>query len=85
MGLLREDEKQAAIRAQEAATNKLQSQMEQDKLKLQQEHSNEMEKLLQNTNDRLTQIDEEYQEQTRIATEVKKYIKLNFSIFATNR
>ena len=68
---MREDEKQAAIRAQEAAINKLSSQMEQDKLKLQQEHSNEMEKLLQNTNDRLTQIDEEYKEQTRIATEVK--------------
>ncbi|RDD35877.1 Centrosomal protein of 112 kDa, partial [Trichoplax sp. H2] len=69
LGLLREDEKQAAIRAQEAATNKLQSQMEQEKLKLQQDHSNEMEKLLQNTNNRLNQIDAEYKDQTRIATE----------------
>ncbi|XP_051888643.1 centrosomal protein of 112 kDa isoform X4 [Pristis pectinata] len=60
LGLLREEEKQKALRDHEATVNKLKAEMERMKLELQKTNAAEMEKAVEQTSSRLKQIEKEY-------------------------
>ncbi|XP_063427729.1 centrosomal protein of 112 kDa-like isoform X3 [Mytilus trossulus] len=69
LGLLREEEKQKMQRDHEAEVSKLRSEMEQQRLELQKSHSTELEKMLEKTNNRLKDIEREYNERGNRAAE----------------
>ncbi|XP_062886697.1 centrosomal protein of 112 kDa isoform X2 [Mobula hypostoma] len=60
LGLLREEEKQKALRDHEATVNKLKAEMERMKLELQKTNAAEMEQAVEQTSIRLKQIEKEY-------------------------
>lgn len=60
LSLLREEEKQTFKRQDENSQMKFKSQLEQQRLQLQREHSSEMEQILDKTNNRIKQMEEEY-------------------------
>lgn len=60
LSLLREEEKQNYKRQEENMQVKFKSQLEQQRLQLQREHSTEMEHILEKTNNRIKQMEEEY-------------------------
>ncbi|XP_078257572.1 centrosomal protein of 112 kDa isoform X4 [Rhinoraja longicauda] len=60
LGLLREEEKQKALRDHEGAVNKLKAEMEQMKLELQKAKAAEMEQAVDQASSRLKQIEKEY-------------------------
>lgn len=60
LSLLREEEKQTYKRQDENSQMKSKSQLEQQRLQLQREHSSEMEQILEKTNNRIKQMEEEY-------------------------
>lgn len=60
LGLLREEEKQKALRDHEAAVNKLKAEMERVKLELQKTKAAEMEQAVEQASSRLKQIEKEY-------------------------
>ncbi|XP_073246209.1 centrosomal protein of 112 kDa-like [Porites lutea] len=60
LSLMREEEKQNYKRQEENMQVKFKSQLEQQKLQLQREHSTEMEQILEKTNNRMKQMEEEY-------------------------
>ncbi|XP_065065882.1 centrosomal protein of 112 kDa-like isoform X2 [Rhopilema esculentum] len=60
LGMLRDEERQSFIRQEESLQAKFRSQLEQQKLSLQKEHSSVMEKMLGETNEKLKQIESEY-------------------------
>ncbi|XP_071162463.1 centrosomal protein of 112 kDa-like isoform X4 [Mytilus edulis] len=69
LGLLREEEKQKMQRDHEAEVSKMRSEMEQQRLELQKSHSTELEKMLEKTNNRLKDIEREYNERGNRAAE----------------
>ncbi|XP_072098170.1 centrosomal protein of 112 kDa isoform X5 [Mobula birostris] len=60
LGLLREEEKQKALRDHESTVNKLKAEMERMKLELQKTNAAEMEQAVEQTSIRLKQIEKEY-------------------------
>lgn len=60
LSLMREEEKQNYKRQEENLQIKFKSQLEQQKLQLQRQHSTEMEQILEKTNNRMKQMEEEY-------------------------
>ncbi|XP_067914608.1 centrosomal protein of 112 kDa isoform X2 [Heterodontus francisci] len=60
LGLLREEEKQKALRDHEATVNKLKAEMERMKLELQKTNAAEMEHAVEKTSSKLKQIEKEY-------------------------
>ncbi|XP_067859989.1 centrosomal protein of 112 kDa [Heptranchias perlo] len=60
LGLLREEEKQKALRDHEVTVNKLKAEMERMKLELQKANAAEMEQTVEKTSSRLKQIEKEY-------------------------
>ncbi|XP_052772842.1 centrosomal protein of 112 kDa-like isoform X2 [Mya arenaria] len=69
LGLLREEEKQKMQRDTDMELSKFKSEMEQQRLELQKNHSIEMEQVLGKTNDRLKQIEREYAERAQKSAE----------------
>lgn len=61
LSLLREEEKQNYKRQEDNMQVKFKSQIEQQRLQLQREHSSEMEQILEKTNSRIKQMEEEYE------------------------
>uniref|UniRef100_A0A4W3K9M6 Centrosomal protein 112 n=1 Tax=Callorhinchus milii TaxID=7868 RepID=A0A4W3K9M6_CALMI len=60
LGLLREEEKQKALREHEAGVSKLRAEMERMKLEMQRASTTELEQAAEKTSSRLKQIDKEY-------------------------
>ncbi|XP_041072486.1 centrosomal protein of 112 kDa isoform X5 [Carcharodon carcharias] len=60
LGLLREEEKQKALRDHEATVNKLKAEMERMKLELQKTNAAEIEHAVEKTSNKLKQIEKEY-------------------------
>ncbi|XP_078082136.1 centrosomal protein of 112 kDa isoform X2 [Mustelus asterias] len=60
LGLLREEERQKALRDHEAAVNKLKAEMERMKLEMQKTSATEMEHVVEKTSNKLKQIEKEY-------------------------
>nr|KAF6415302.1 centrosomal protein 112 [Molossus molossus] len=60
LGLLREEEKQRAVRDHEAAVSKLKAESEKMKIELKKTHAAETEMTLEKANSRLKQIEKEY-------------------------
>eukprot|EP00794_Sanderia_malayensis_P009215 gene9215-10189_t len=60
LGMLREEEKQNYQRQEESLTASYRSQIEQQRLDLQKQHSGEMEQILERTNSKLKEIEREY-------------------------
>ncbi|XP_072043099.1 LOW QUALITY PROTEIN: centrosomal protein of 112 kDa-like [Amphiura filiformis] len=75
LGLLREEEKQKANREYQTMVSQLQSEMEQTKLRLQKEHGAEMERTLQQTNDRLKGIEKEYTQRLEKSNETVRNLQ----------
>ncbi|XP_028406543.1 centrosomal protein of 112 kDa-like [Dendronephthya gigantea] len=60
LGMLREEEKQTFKRQEESQAAKFRSELEQEKLQLQRQHSTDMEQILDKTNGRFKQMEEDY-------------------------
>ncbi|CAB3992562.1 Hypothetical predicted protein, partial [Paramuricea clavata] len=60
LGMLREEEKQTFKRQEETQTARYRSELEQERLQLQRHHSTDMEQILDKTNNRFKQMEEDY-------------------------
>lgn len=82
LGMLRDEEKQSFKRQEESLQAKLRSQLEQQRLALQAEHNAAMEEMLEKTNGKLKEIEQEYtlsleKSQQRIAELQSQFMEVN--------
>ncbi|XP_033631241.1 centrosomal protein of 112 kDa-like isoform X2 [Asterias rubens] len=75
LGLLREDEKQKVMWECEATVSKLKSEMEQQRLRQQRDHSAELEQMLEKTNKTLKDIERDYTDRLAASAENTKELQ----------
>ncbi|EDO31913.1 predicted protein, partial [Nematostella vectensis] len=73
--MLREEDRHNFKRQEENLVSKSKSQLEQQRLQLQREHSNEMEKMLDKTNSRLKHMEDEYATRSATAQETVRTLE----------
>ncbi|XP_033097473.1 centrosomal protein of 112 kDa-like [Anneissia japonica] len=75
LGLIREEEKQTALRENQSKLNRLQSEFEQKRLQQQQQHGIEIEKTIEQSNTRLKEIEKEYKQRLSKSAETIAELK----------